>query len=42
MTLKEVYERIATDIWSADIDMRTKINYFDNLNQVMFAIAGWS
>jgi len=41
VTLKKVYERIASDIWSAEIDMKMKVQYFDNLNQVMFAITGW-
>ena len=41
MSLKEVYEKIASNIWSADIDMKTKVQYFDNLNQVMFALVGW-
>jgi len=41
ITLRRIYERIASDIWTADIDMKTKVQYFDNLNQVMFAITGW-
>lgn len=42
LTLKNVYERIACDIWSANIDIKTKIQYFDDLNNVMLALVGWS
>lgn len=41
VTLKNLYERIASDIWTAQIDMKTKVQYFNNLNQLMFAVAGW-
>lgn len=40
-SLKTVYERIANRIWSSNINMKTKISYFDKLNQFMFALAGW-
>lgn len=35
VTLKEVYESIAKKIWSAEVDMRTKIHRFDMLNRFM-------
>jgi len=41
MTLKEFYERIANKIWNAKIDMKTKIDYFNVLNNLMFAVTGW-
>jgi hypothetical protein len=42
ITLKQFYERVASAVWTADIDMKTKVDYFDTLNSVMFAIVGWS
>ncbi|RLI76038.1 hypothetical protein DRO97_01795 [Archaeoglobales archaeon] len=41
ITLKRVYEKVASSIWTADIDMKTKVQYFDTLNQLMFAVVGW-
>jgi len=38
VTLKQFYSKVASEIWSADISMDTKIRYFDYLNNITFAI----
>ncbi len=37
-SIKDMYELIARRIWSNDIDMRTKINLYKTLNQIVAAI----
>jgi len=40
-SLKYVYERIVNNIWLSSAKMKTKIQYYDKLNNLMFAIVGW-
>jgi len=40
-SLKYVYERIVNAIWLSNAKMKTKVQYFDKLNNLMFAIVGW-
>jgi len=37
-SIKDMYELIARRIWSNDIDMRTKINLYKSLNQIVAAL----
>jgi len=41
-TLRDVYEIISARIWNADVDMRTKCQYFKILNDLMLIEVEWS
>lgn len=40
LTLKEVYQMLAKEIWSSKVDMRVKLQRFDTLNEAFAAMVG--